>query len=47
MNPKSHPNPNLTDYSLLEHEPKSNIISQMKTLKQTQTLEKQITVLFR
>ena len=47
MNPKFHPHTNLTDYSLLEHEPKSNIKSQIKTLKQTQTLKKQITVLLR
>ena len=46
MNPKTDPNPNLTADSLLEHEPQSNIISKVKTLKQTQTLKKQITVLF-
>ena len=46
MNPKIDPNPNPTAYSLLKHEPKSNIISQVKTLKQTSTLKKQITVLF-
>ena len=39
MNPKSHPKPNPIAYSLLEHEPKSNIISQIKTIKQTQTLK--------
>ena len=47
MNAISYPNPNPTAYSLLEHEPKSNIISQIKTLKQIQTLKKQITLLFR
>ena len=47
MNPESYTNPNPTAYSLLEHEPKSNIISQIKTLKQTQALKKQLTVLFR
>ena len=42
-NPKSDPNPNLTSYSLLLYEPKSNMTPKIKTLKQTLTLEKQAT----